>query len=281
MLQFIFGRAGFGKTFKVQEIIKEALRNNEEKLMLIVPEQSSFDTEKSILNLLGAKSATKVQVATFTRLTDLISREFGGDFGQKINKGDRNLLMSLAIDEVADRLEIYSGQVGKAEFVELMVSALSEFKMCSVTNNSLLEISSDINDPILRGKIRETSLILGAYEALLQNAYIDPLDELTRLAQKLSQHDFFSGYTVIFDGFEGFTMQQLSILEIILKQCESCYITLCTDMAAFFDDEISIFSPINRTAKRILNIAKRNYITIKTPIYLENSRKFKSDGIKM
>lgn len=281
MLQFIFGRAGFGKTFKVQEIIKETLRNNAEKLMLIVPEQSSFDTEKSILNLLGAKSATKVQVATFTRLTDLVSREFGGDFGQKINKGDRNLLMSLAIDEVADRLEIYSGQVGKAEFVELMVSALSEFKMCSVTNNSLLEISSDVNDPILRGKIRETSLILGAYEALLQNTYIDPLDELTRLAQKLSQHDFFSGYTVIFDGFEGFTMQQLSILEIILKQCESCYITLCTDMAAFFCDEISIFSPINRTAKRILNIAKRNYITIKTPIYLENSRKFKSDGLKM
>lgn len=281
MLQFIFGRAGFGKTFKVQEIIKEALRNNVEKLMLIVPEQSSFDTEKSILNLLGAKAATKVQVATFTRLTDLVSRDFGCDFGPKINKGDRNLLMSLAIDEVADRLEIYSGQVGKMEFVESMVSALSEFKMCSVTNNSLLEILSDINDPILRGKIRETSLILGAYEALLQNTYIDPLDELTRLAQKLSQHNFFSGYTVVFDGFEGFTMQQLSILEIILKQCESCYITLCTDMAAFSDNEISIFSPINRTAKRILNIAKRNYITIKTPIYLENSRKFKSDGLKM
>ncbi len=280
MLQFIFGRAGFGKTFKVQEIIKEKLRDNAEKLMLIVPEQSSFDTEKSILNLFGAKSAAKVQVTTFTRLADLISREFGGDFGQKINKGDRNLLMSLAIDEVADQLEIYSGQVGKMEFVELMVSALSEFKMCSVTNNSLLEISADIDDPILKGKIKETSLILAAYEALLKNAYIEPLDELTKLAQKLSQHEFFCGYTVIFDGFDGFTVQQLSILEIILKQCEICYITLCTDITAFSSDEISIFSPINRTAKRILNLAKKNYVTIKTPIYLENSRKFKAEGLK-
>ena len=51
MLQFIFGRAGFGKTFKIQEIIKEKLAKNVDKLMLIVPEQSSFDTEKNVLNL--------------------------------------------------------------------------------------------------------------------------------------------------------------------------------------------------------------------------------------
>lgn len=281
MLQFIFGRAGFGKTFKTQEIIKEKLHNNAEKLMLIVPEQSSFDTEKSILNLFGAKLAAKVQVATFTRLIDLVSRKFGGDFGQKINKADRILLMSLAIDEIADKLEIYSGQAGKMEFVEMMVSALSEFKMCNVTNDSLLEISAEINDPILKRKIQETALVLAAYEALLKNVYIDPLDELTKLAQKLSEHNFFYGYVVIFDGFDGFTMQQLSILEIILKQCEACYITLCTDEAVFSDDEINIFSPINRTAKKILNIAKKNYITIKTPIFLKNSQKFKSNGIKL
>ena len=204
MLQLILGRAGFGKTFKIQEIIKEILYSNTNttKVMLIVPEQSSFDTEKSILDLLGTESAAKVQVATFTRLVDLVARKFGGDFGQKINKADRNLLMSLAIDEVADKLEIYSGQVGKTEFVELMVSALTEFKMCSVIDSSLLEILSNITDPVLKKKIQETSLILKAYEALLQNTYIEPLDELTRLARKLSEHNFFNEYVVLFDGFD-------------------------------------------------------------------------------
>ena len=283
MLQLILGRAGFGKTFKIQEIIKEILYSNTNttRVMLIVPEQSSFDTEKSILDLLGTESAAKVQVATFTRLVDLVARKFGGDFGQKINKADRNLLMSLAIDEVADKLEIYSGQVGKTEFVELMVSALTEFKMCSVIDSSLLEILSNITDPVLKKKIQETSLILKAYEALLQNTYIEPLDELTRLARKLSEHNFFNEYVVLFDGFDGFTMQQFSILEIILKQCEACYITLCTDAAAFSDNEINIFSPINQTAKKILNIAKKNYVVVKTPIFLENPKRFKNNGLKL
>lgn len=281
MLQFIFGRAGSGKTLKIHEIIRELLPNNDSKWMLIVPEQSSFDTEKNILDSFGAQNAAKIQVATFTRLIDLVSRELGGENGKRINKGYRNLLMSLAVDEVADKLDIYSKRIGKTEFIELMVAALSEFKMCNVKNNSILEILQKVDDPILKGKLQETALILEAYENLLENAYIDPLDDLTKVAQKLSGSDFFSNYTVILDGFEGFTMQQISILEIILKQCKSCYVTLCAEKDAFSDDKMSLFSPINRTARRILNLAKRNSIEVKTPIYLEKSKKFNSEGLKM
>lgn len=281
MLQFIFGRAGFGKTFKIQEIIKEKLAKNVDKLMLIVPEQSSFDTEKSILNLFGAQAATRVQVVTFTRLLDLVAREIGGVSGKKLNKSDRNLLMSLAIDEVRDELNVYAGQTDRIEFVEMMVSALSEFKMCNVTQNSILEISQEVKEPLLRGKLQETARIFERYEALLQGTYLDPLDDLTRLAQNLSYHDFFRGYTVFIDGFEGFTMQQISILEIILKQSEAVYITLCTDKTVFSDDKFSLFAPINRTAQRILAIAQKNKVEVRQSLYLENSQRFKSAGVKM
>lgn len=282
MLQFILGRAGSGKTVKIQEIIGDLVQSGAEKLLLIVPEQSSFATEKAMLTFLGEQGASKVLVATFTRLIELVFRQTGERFGQRITKGDRNLLMSLAIDKVVGKLSMYRGQAGKLEFVEMMVAALSEFKMCNVDYNSLLEISNAVEDPILRAKMQDTALILEAYESLLQSAHSDPLDDLTRLAQRLTQCDsFFGGYTVMFDGFDGFTPQQMAIIEIILKQSENCYISLCTDATGVLDDDFSLFAPINRTAKRILNIAKGNNLQVNEPICLEKSRRFKSNGLKM
>lgn len=281
MLQFILGRVGSGKTVKIQEIMSDLAQNGAEKLLLIVPEQSSFATEKAMLAFLGERGASKVRVATFTRLIDLVFRQTGGGFGQRISKGGRNLLMSLAIDKVAGRLAMYRAQAGKLEFVEMMVAALSEFKMCNVDYNSLLEISNAVEDPILRAKMQDTALILEAYESLLQNAHSDPLDDLNRLAQRLIQCDsFFCGYTVMFDGFDGFTPQQMAIIEIILRQSENCYISLCTDATGFLDDDFSLFAPINRTAKRILNIAKSNNLQVNEPICLEKSGRFKGNGLK-
>ncbi len=280
MLQFIFGRAGFGKTTKVQELILEAVHKNTGKLMLIVPEQSSLETEKAILDALGAQKASKVQVMTFTRLVDLISREFGAMAGTRINKADRNLLMSLAIEDVADELKIYSDQADKPEFIEMMISAMSEFKMCNVNCNALQEVLARVEEPGLKGKIKESVLIFEAYEAHLSKVYIDPLDDLTRLAQALVQNNFFNGYTVFFDGFDGFTMQQLAVIEVILRQSEACYIALCTDRIDSFDESFDLFAAVNRVASRILSIAKRNFVKVKTPLYLTDQKRFTSEGLK-
>ena len=279
MLHFIFGRAGFGKTTKIQEIVKECLQRNLKKIMLIVPEQSSFDTEKNILNLFGPQIAAKIQVTTFTRLVDLISRQDGRLLGKKINNIDRNLLMSLAIDKVADKLELYSGQVGKTEFIEIMVSALSEFKMCNITCSALLNAPLK-EDLILKKKIYETTQILESYESLLKDAYIDPLDDLTRLANQICKLGFFYDYTVLLDGFDGFTAQQFSIIEIILKQSKNFYIALCTDEKSLLHDKLNLFSGVNRTVNKILKIAQKNNIKIGNTIYLKSPQRFKSEGLK-
>lgn len=280
MLQFIFGRAGFGKTAKVHELLLELTSKNVGKLMLIVPEQSSFDTENAILDAFDAQNASRVQVMTFTRLVDLVARELGSMAGTRINKADRNILMSLAIDAAADKIETYASQADKPEFVEMMVSALSEFKMCNVTSESLQEVGARVEDPNLKGKLRESALILEAYEALLSNTYLDPLDDLTRLAEVLSHHNFFSGYTVFFDGFDGFTVQQLAIIEIILRQSEMCYISLCADGVASANDDFDLFAAVSKTAKRLLHLAKRNFVAVRTPIYLTKAHRFNGAGLR-
>ena len=68
MLYLIKGRAGSGKTAWVREKIKGIIEAGENKPLLLVPDQFSFENERSLLSLLGAKNMKKVDVFSFPRL---------------------------------------------------------------------------------------------------------------------------------------------------------------------------------------------------------------------
>jgi ATP-dependent helicase/nuclease subunit B len=68
MLQLILGRSGSGKTYTVRSTLKTLAENGAERLMLIVPEQASFENERAMLHLLGDRGARKVTVTSFTRM---------------------------------------------------------------------------------------------------------------------------------------------------------------------------------------------------------------------
>ena len=62
MLNFVLGRSGTGKTTYLQNKLAELAENGNNKLMIIVPDQSSFETEKDFLELLGEKLCKNVKV---------------------------------------------------------------------------------------------------------------------------------------------------------------------------------------------------------------------------
>lgn len=79
MLQFIMGRSGSGKTFYLTEQICKAVESGQaSSVLFLVPEQQSFEMEKTMLNLLGPKDCRRVEVLSFSRLTDFVSAAAGG-----------------------------------------------------------------------------------------------------------------------------------------------------------------------------------------------------------
>ena len=66
MLYLIKGRAGSGKTHYLHNIISEKLNITEP--LLIVPEQFSFETERSLLKTFGAQGFKKITLSSFSRL---------------------------------------------------------------------------------------------------------------------------------------------------------------------------------------------------------------------
>ncbi len=279
VLHLILGCAGSGKTFQAQQLLYRLAEEGREKLMLLVPEQYSFESERSMLSLLGPEHAQRVSVTSFTRLTDLVFRQYGGIAGKRLDDGGRSILMSLALEELSDQLPLYRRHARTPELASLMLSISTEMKMCAQSPERLLEISAAVPDSTLREKTKEIALILSAYDALVARTYLDPLDDLTRLAKKLREEPFFSGYTVAVDSFKGFTAQEFDVLECILRQAGDVYVTLCADRIDDPENGMGLFSLVRKTAQRLIRIAKNNNIAVAAPEYLAGGVRFRDPAL--
>ena len=79
MLHFIFGRSGYGKTEYCFSAIESLVKNGEDKILLITPEQYNFTAERRLLKSLGEKNICKVENSSFSRLNNEVSRLYGGN----------------------------------------------------------------------------------------------------------------------------------------------------------------------------------------------------------
>ena len=277
MLQLIFGRSGSGKTHEVRSTLKSLAENGAERLMLIVPEQASFENERAMLRFLGDRNARRVAVTSFTRMVDAVQRRCGGFAGRRLDDGGRSIFMSLALEQVRDRLRAFRKNSESTELVALLLQISAELKMCGIAPEKLEKAALGIPQSTLRQKTEEIALILSAYDALVSQSFVDPLDDLTKMKDILARHDYFAGYTVMVDGFQSFTVQEYGILEIILRQADDVRVALCADGLDGSDEDL--FAIGRHTAKSLLRIAAENNVRVKSPIHLTGGARFENPAL--
>lgn len=275
MLRLIIGRAGSGKTKYARELAKELVQKGEHPV-LIVPEQYSFETERAMLSMLGAASAHNVEVLSFSRLAERISRLSGERQADRLDRCSRAAAMSVALERAAemDELAHYSPGRRRTDLVLHLLDAVIELKQCAVTAQ-MLETAAKGADGILGEKLSELSKIYGMYDAVTERC--DPLDALDELCERLSTSDFFSGRTVIFDSFKGFTGQEFAVIGRIMRRCADCVICLYADKSEHF----GLFEPVAQTAEKLVSIARENGAKVAVPTRLEDGYRFANDEIKV
>ena len=310
MLQLVLGRSGAGKTEWVYERLCALAKAGRQGLLLLVPEQFSFESERALLERLGPRLSGSVQVLSFTRLAEQVFREVGGMAGRRMDDPTRALLMSRALELAADHLTLYQKPAGDPETVETMLAMITELKQCGVTPRRLEETAGTLPEGTLRRKTEELSLILGAYEAVtagvtgaaetsgaseqedaagdvpeetpdkLSAAYIDPLDDLAALAERLPDSRIADGAMVFVDSFKGFTAQELAVLRCLLRQAEQVAVTLCADSVEDTAGGFGLFSPVIRTAARLRDMAREDGVPVAHVITLTENRRAASDALR-
>lgn len=270
VLEFILGRAGSGKTKYVRSMLAEKLKKGENNLLLLVPEQFSFESEKMILEKVGAENMAGIEILSFTRLANSVIENTPYSSLPRIDDGGRAVILRLALDSLGDNVKIY--RKFKSNFTSLssLLTFIQEMKQCAVSPDDLSE-KSTVTGGILSEKLKELSLIFSAYDAFMSKDYFDDYNLLSVACEKMISEKYFSGKTVVLDAFTGYTAQELKIVDTILNQASDVYMTLCTDS---FDGygEYSPFAFINATAKKVIALAEKNKVEIKT-VLLKNDDK--------
>lgn len=278
MLQLIYGGAGCGKTFYARDLACTLAREGGNVIML-VPEQFSFETERAMLELLGAQDVRKVRIFSFTRLAEEVGRiSHQSASARRLDDCGRVAVMGAALSSLKNELEFYGGKQLSSTFIEHLLDAVKEFKLCAISPQMLSDAASSASGT-LRRKLSELALIYGAYEAIIAQSCLDPMDNLTRLWEQLGEHSFFEGATVIIDAFRGFTGQELRIISRIIAQAEKCVVTICAEEGGSSSDS-GLFATSLKTAETIKSLAAAHGTAIAPSVLLAKRHRFRSEALE-
>lgn len=274
MLYLILSTIGGGKTTHIMNLIKQFSDGGHKKITLIVPEQFSFTAEKIMLEKIGARAMADIDVLSFTSLGEMLVGKPALHERRRLDDPAKAVLMSMAIEAVRDKLTLYGRHGAGKSVISEFVALSSEFKQSAVSTDSVRLALAQSGDGLLKMKLGDITTVLDAYDAMTQGSYFNPDDLLTELYDVLTQSDYFNGRLVFIDAFRGFTAQEYKIIEQMLKKSAAVYTTLCTDNLENSDDETDLFAHTKKTARRLIEAAKKNGVAVAKPQYLSMRSKF-------
>lgn len=268
MLKFIFGLPRSGKTTEILKIVKNLTELNK-KSVIIVPEQASFETEKAVLHTVGDAFALNVEVISFSRLQEEVSRKIGGISAKILKDSDKIIFMNRALCQIAPELKLWGKYANSLTFARTMLDTIGEFKISAVSVSEIKTAQLLAQSIALRNKLHDLALIYETYETLIAERYIDPVDNLTKLYLNLENYPYFANKTVFIDGFKGFTGQQFKIISRIFSQANDVYFAFTNDILT--NKQFDVFANIRTAVSRIEKLAKAHNVAICEPMVLNKS----------
>lgn len=225
-VRFILGRSGSGKSTYILEAIKNRVQDDEKTpVILLVPEQFTFEAEKKLSSLFLDDLKDKylrTRVLSFKTLSDIVSSRVGGLTDVKINKSGINIIAYKAIEKVKEKLKVFS--VNQSGIVESVVDIISELKQYNIDTDNIYEIINNTNNETLKLKLEDIYNVYKEFDELLHENYIDSQDILNSLSINLPKSNYLKNAYVYIDEFTGFTPKQYKVLVSILNEAKEVLI---------------------------------------------------------
>lgn len=250
MLNIIIGRACTGKSYQILE--RAAAASSCGQAIIIVPEQFSFETERAIIKRKNVV-IDNISVLSFSRLYDVVVNASGRGTSFFVSDFEKAILTGKALKASKDNLKVFNKYVNNRDFLQVISETIRDFKFAGTNPQELLNAASEIGG-VCGAKLHDIATVMSVYDALLENRYVDPSDQLSKLYSLLCEFEFFKDKHVFIDSFTGFTGQQYKIITKIIEQAESVTFSFCTDNPD--DESFGVFYNVNSAIRRIKDIAK-------------------------
>lgn len=276
-VRLIYGKSGSGKSEFIFNEIKNLI-NCGKKIYIITPEQFSFTAEKKLLETLGNKAVLNAEVLTFNRMSYRVASEVGGTAKTSISNPGKAMLIYNILCGKKSKLKF----LGKSdENIELIIDQITEFKKHGVIIDDLTKMKDETNDNYLKLKIQDILQVYSDFENKIENRYIDENDNLTNLANQISEVSDFNNTLIYIDEFVGFTKQEYEIIKQLAYVANQVSISICSDS---INDSISpesdVFYSNKITISKIFDMVRDYELELDEPVYLDKSYRFKNKELQ-
>lgn len=290
-LRLIAGRSGSGKSHLIRQELAELIRRDPAgpPLLLIVPEQATFQTEYALARMPELGGFMRLQVLSFRRLAHRVMQETGGAAVVPIGDNGKAMLIHKALLRRQSELRLYRVGAGGAGLAGRVGELLTEWKRYGTSPEMLRAAESDeltwpeaaaaavagpiaapaaavggrtgpaaTADRLLADKLHDLALLYEDVERELAGHYLDGEDALSFLIRGAPASPLLAGAEVWLDGFHGFTPMEYAVIEALLRRCERVSAALCLDRpygAGESADELNLFYQTADTSARLSALA--------------------------
>ncbi|HSR03051.1 MAG TPA: hypothetical protein VLM88_00475, partial [Proteiniclasticum sp.] len=176
-LKLIYGRGGSGKTSCIYTEIKEEMTKYPDRdMILLVPDQYTFRAEQKVLKELGQTSVFKVSVMSFSTMIRRILATVGGATHSLISDTGKSMLMTKAMSDVKENLQIFKAVADKPGFIDMAKSLVDEMKRYDMDMEALRKTLAESEDKELIQKFKDILLFYDAFEEEVHKGYVDTMD---------------------------------------------------------------------------------------------------------
>lgn len=252
------------------DAVRDAVSKNK-SVLVIMPDQYSFECDKKLYRALGAAAFNSIETAGINRLAELISKKYGCCAYENADENIRLITMFKAVEKFRASGECmhYKRSLGKSRFIAEVIGLVTELIRSGITPEDL-RIASERLSGSLTKKLYDISRIYALYLEELKTA--GRRDSLTALADALvlvKEHRYFAGMSVFIDGFTDFSHDELDMINAMLAQ----HADVTVSLIGYSDPKGNVientFAATVRTCSRLIDIAKSNN-TIFKEIELRN-----------
>jgi ATP-dependent helicase/nuclease subunit B len=286
-IQFILGRAGTGKTHACIEAIVEDLMTGPEgpPLMLLVPEQATFQAERAVLGDRRIAGYSRFHVVSFDRLQYLLLGRSSAR--RRLSDVGRQMIVHRILRDLLPHLQAFKSSAVQPGFSRQVAQVLAELHREAHTVQDVNSLIASL-DPGGQGraaalKWQDIRVVLQGYEQALAGRFVDPNVELATVRKALVGAGWLNGARLWVDGFSGFTGAERLILQDLLERVSDAWIAMALDyddLSASGRGDLSdctrLFYPAEQTYAILTAGIRDAGMRLKPPILLRDPVRFRA-----
>ncbi len=233
-------------------------------VIVIVPDQYSFESDKKLYDKLGPKLFNGIMTAGFNRLAELIGHEFGHKELESAADNSKIIIMFKAVQRFRAEKQAmyYKRSLTKSRFINELISLVADLLRAGISPDEL-RIASEKLSGITARKLYDISVLYSYYlEGLEASGLRENLTALSDALTVARDNGYFCNKSVFIDGFMSFSFDEYRMIDCMIKQADDVTVSLLLPGSAsqHFD---SPFSLTLRTQSRLIDIAAEHNKPVK------------------